>query len=289
LPGEFQPSARLSYAAPSDPFLARAAIRFIELISGQRRLVQMYQDMVTAEAPTPSPAREQRPEDTYWFWNSAIKRLMLDVKCDPLPLPESGPAIVIANHPYGVLDGLVICWLVSAVRRDFRIVANTVLHRAPEVAHAVLPVDFADNKDALKTNLQTRRASREWLADGHVLIIFPAGGVSTSKRGIGPAIDLEWKSFTAGLIHQYRTPVIPVWFHGQNSRLFQLVSQFSATLRLSLFFHEVARRMNTTIEATVGDLIPYATLEEIPDRNELTQWLRDTTHKLARSNNPQGK
>jgi len=181
-----------------------------------------------------------------------------------------------------VLDGLIICHLVSRVRKDFRVLTNAVLLRAEEVRTFLLPVDFAETEEALKTNLKTRAEAKSHLMKGGCLVVFPAGGVSTTptiwhKR----AIDTEWKNLTARLIAQSKAPVAPVYFAGQNSRLFQLASHISMTLRLSLLFKEVHDRIGSEVHIRLGDLIPYERIAGINDRQSVMDRLKDITYSLG--------
>ena len=178
------------------------------------------------------------------FWQAAVRSLALDVRYDAASLaaiPRTGPVVVVANHPYGVLDGIVIAWLISKVRSDFVVLTNAVLMRAPEVQGFILPIDFSETEEAMRTNLASRAAARAQLDRGGVVVVFPAGGVSTApdKLGRKPAIDARWQPFVSQLIQRSKAAVVPVWFGGQNSRLFQIASHLSLTLRLSLIFHEV--------------------------------------------------
>src|SRR5271157_1555175 len=143
-----------SYATASDPPLKRGVIRLVEKATGQPRLKRMYLDN----------QRFPRPNET--FWQAAVRKLALDVRYDAEALeriPKTSPVVVIANHPYGVLDGIVISWLISKVRTDFVVLTNAILMRAPEVSAFILPVDFSETEEALKTNLATRAAAREKL------------------------------------------------------------------------------------------------------------------------------
>ena len=190
------------------------------------------------------------------FWDAAIRKLELKIVFNETELakwPKTGPLVVVSNHPYGVLDGVVISHLVSKVRNDFRVLTNSVLYRAEEIREYLLPIDFAETEEALKTNLKSRAEAKAHLLKGGCLVIFPAGGVSTTptvwhKR----AIDTEWKTFTARLITQAKAPVAPVFFAGQNSRLFQVASHLSMTLRLSLIFKEVHDRIGSEVHVRVG-------------------------------------
>jgi len=154
--------------------------------------------------------------------------------------------------------------------------------RAEEVKTFLLPVDFAETEEALKTNLRTRAEAKNHLVKGGCLIVFPAGGVSTTptiwhKR----AVDAEWKNFTARMISQAKAPVAPVFFGGQNSRLFQLASHISMTLRLSLLFKEVHDRIGSVVQIRIGDLIPYERLAMFNDRQSFMDHLKDLTYALG--------
>ena len=263
-----------SYASAEDPRLKRFVIRLIERMSGQPYLKSLYEDFRANPLPGES------------FWDSAIRRLELNVVYDEAKLaawPKTGPLVVVSNHPFGVLDGVVICQLVSRVRKDFLVLTNSVLYRAEEIRPFLLPVDFAETEEALQTNLKTRAKAKSHLQSGGCLVVFPAGGVSTTptvwhKR----AIDTEWKTLTARLISQAKAPVAPVYFAGQNSRLFQLASHVSMTLRLSLLFKEVHDKIGSDIPIRLGDVIPFDLLSAISDRHAFMDHLKSATSALGK-------
>ena len=262
-----------SYADPADPRLKKFFIRVVERLTGQPYLKWIYED------------NRAHPVAGESFWSAAIRRLELKLIYNEAELdkwPRTGPLVVVANHPFGVLDGLIICEIVSRVRQDFRVLTNAVLLRAEEVKTFLLPVDFAETEEALKTNLRTRAEAKSFLLKGGCLVVFPAGGVSTTptiwhKR----AVDTEWKNFTARLIGQAKAPVAPVYFAGQNSRLFQLASHISMTLRLSLLFKEVHDKIGTEVQLRIGELVPYARLAGINDRQSFMDVLKDMTYALG--------
>ena len=197
--------------------------------------------------------------------------------------PAAGPVLFIANHPYGVLDGITLTWLATKVRPDTKVLANDVLCQAPEAAANLLPVAFAPTREARETNVASRLEAQSWLRQGHAIGIFPGGGVSTSEKPLkGPAVDLPWAPFTAKLLRSSRATVVPVFFVGQNSRLFQLASHLSLTLRLSLVFRETARRIGSRLRVRVGEPIPFEDIAHIEDRAELVMELRKRTFGLAR-------
>jgi putative hemolysin len=268
-----------SYADPSTPPVKRQVIRLIERATGQPQLKRIYFD------------NRRNPQAGENFWQAAIRHLALDVRYDGNALaamPRNGPVVVVANHPYGVLDGLVIGWLVEKVRPDFLILTNAVLMRAPEIQNFVLPIDFADTDEARRANLRSRARAREHLADGGCVIVFPAGGVSTApdKLGRKPAVDAPWGLFTPQLIQRSKATVVPICFSGQNSRLFQIASHLSLTLRLSLIFREVRNRIGTALSVAIGDPIPFAEIEEIRDRQQLANLLRWRTYALGKQTRP---
>ena len=268
-----EPPLNFSYATEEDSWLKRFVIRSVEHLTGQPYLKWLY-DQHHAN-PTPGES----------FWAAAVRRLELRVVCneDALArLPKSGPLVVVANHPFGVLDGVVIAYLVSRVRGDFLILTNEVLTRADEIRPFLLPIDFAETEAALQTNLKSRAAAKAHLLKGGCLVVFPAGGVSTTPRPwTRRAVDAEWKKFTARLIGQARAPVVPVFFAGQNSRLFQLSSHVSMTLRLSLLFKEVHDRIGSEVRVRIGETVPFDQLSSIGDRQAFMNHLRGMTYALG--------
>ncbi len=262
-----------TYADPAAPAVKRNLIRLVEAATGQRKLKTIY--MGHRQCPVPGES----------FFQSAIRRLALNVLFDPAALdaiPRHGPVVVVANHPYGVLDGLVISWLVEKVRKDFLVLTHSLLLRAPEVRPYLLPVDFSGSEEALQTNLTSRSLARDHLARGGCVVVFPAGAVSTAPDRLGrkPAVDSAWQPFTAQLVQRAKATVVPICFMGQNSRLFQVASHVSQTLRLSLIFREVKKRIGTDLAVAVGAPIPYAELSGLRDRNDLAVELRRRTYAL---------
>jgi putative hemolysin len=269
------PETLFSYSDDSQSPLARGAIRLIERATGQPELHRIYLE------------NQRNPVPGETFFQAAIRRLDLDVVYDATKLdavPKSGPLVVVANHPYGVLDGLVLCWLIEKVRSDFLVLTNSVLLRAPEARPYLLAVDFAETREAFETNIGSRQTARRHLTNGGCLVVFPAGAVSTAPDRLGrrPAVDAQWHPFAAQLIQRAKAPVVPFYFAGQNSRLFQIASHISMVLRLSLIFKEVRDRMHTKLPVAVGDLIPYEDLAGFGERRSLVEELRRRTYALGK-------
>lgn len=263
-----------SYAAPTDPAVKRKLIQLVERATGQPALKRLYVDN----------QRHPRPGES--FFAAAVRALGLNVLYDEAALarlPRTGPTVLVANHPFGVLDGLVISWLAQKARPDFLVLTNAILMRAPEVRDFVLPIDFSDTPEARALNLKSRAAARDQLDRGGAVVVFPAGGVSTAPDRLGrrPAVDARWQPFVAQLIQRSQATVVPVWFGGQNSRLFQIASHLSQTLRLSLIFHEVRMRIGATLPVTIGAPIAFEELAAIRDRQAMADLLMARTYALA--------
>jgi putative hemolysin len=270
-----------SYASPEDPRFKRLVIQLIERITGQPELKRMYLE------------HQNNPKPGESFWDAAINKLRLKIDLneqDLSEIPRTGPVIIVANHPFGVLDGLMVCWLISRVRNDFKVLTNALLNRAEEIKPYLLPIDFEETKAALETNIRTRAESKALLEKGGALVIFPGGTVSTTPTLLArKAKDPEWKTFTGRMIVQGKAPVVPVYFDGQNSRLFQIASHISMTLRLSLLFKEVHDRIGEGLTIRIGKRIPYETLKGFSDRKELMAFLRDQTYALEAAVPPRSK
>ncbi len=263
-----------TYAAPSDPLLKRLAINALEVATGRNRLRRFYFQ------------HQASGWDGASFFDVAIKALSLDLRYDAerlAALPRQGPLVVISNHPFGVLDGIVMCALMRRARSDFLVLTNAVLLRAPEMRDHMLPIDFTETMEAQRANVTSRARALAHLQNGGCVVIFPAGAISTSPDRLGrlPAVDPPWTPYLARLVQSAKAPVAPIYFHGQNSRLFQIVSHISPLLRLALFFHELRRRIGARCEVEIGQTIPFDQLAHLRDRKALVETLRQATYGLA--------
>jgi putative hemolysin len=162
------------------------------------------------------------------------------------------------------------------------VLTHSLLCRASELQPYLLPIDFAPTPAAQATNLRTRAAALSWLCGGGALVVFPGGAVATSERMFTRrAVDAEWKLFTAKAITRAQATVVPIFFEGQNSRLFQVASHISLTLRPSLLFNEVRNKIGSVVGVRIGAPVPYAELSHIADRKALADYLRRATYELG--------
>ncbi|WP_193170942.1 lysophospholipid acyltransferase family protein [Nisaea nitritireducens] len=261
----------VSYCNPDDSLTRQVLIRFVELLSGQPRLQRMYDDYC------------RKHHDTDNFWHSAVEYLRLSVNFERSRLnaiPAEGPLIVVANHPFGVLDGIAVGHITSLVRKDFKLLAHAALGRAEPLRPYLIPIEFDGASSAVRSNVESKRKALTHLNDGGALVIFPAGRVSTSENLFGRATDAPWKLFAGKLIAQTDATVVPIFFEGQNRFLFHLVSRFSEALREALLMNEVARRIGDNVQAHIGTPVRSSELSIGNDRQALLDQLRDMVYGL---------
>ncbi|AOG10421.1 lysophospholipid acyltransferase family protein [Agrobacterium sp. RAC06] len=263
----------LSYANERDPKLKRWFIRSIEGLSGRDRFTRLYEIW-----------RNDIVGKTDRVFGKMLDLINVDLKIEgnwpPANIPE-GPIVIVANHPFGIGDGIAVLALAEQLGRPFRVLINNELLKVPEMAPYSLPVSFEETKEALAINMQTRHEALRLLREGVTVVIFPAGGVATAKKGFGRAEDLPWKMFPAKLIQAAKANVVPVFFEGQNGRLFHLASKISLTLRVSLLIREFRRLSGSTIRARVGVMIPWEELSTHADRKDLLARLFGAVFSMA--------
>ncbi len=265
----------LSYASKLEHNIAqRFVIRAIELISGKKKLESIYEKY---------RSEDHKPIE---FW-SEILRVMgvkfINKSKFSISIPQNGPLIIVSNHPFGIIDGLILCSIVSEFRDDFRIIAHETLKILPELERFILPIEFKDESTTTKkNNVRSTVLARDHLLDGGLVIIFPAGGVSTAKNIKSDATDSDWKTFVAKLVHQTKSDVLPIFFDGKNGILFHFFATKlkSQTLKYSSYVYETRKKMGKEIEIYFGKVIKYQSMKNLKDRNKLTAYLKEATFNL---------
>ena len=258
-----------SFPSPKRHFV----IRWVENLTGRIKILKL------------AKKHQSEPALPGNFWQQAMTRMGIntDIGDEAIAkIPKTGPLIIVANHPHGLVDGMVLCEIMSRVRPDFQIMTRAFLAKVPDINDRMLPVAFDHEEDAIKKNVQARKDALNHVKSGGCLILFPAGRVAHSETLLGPAVDGEWTNFLARLIMRGKANVVPMFFHGQNSRSYLLAARFSPTLRQGLLMHEVMRSLNTDMRPVTGDAIPYEDIAAMGlAPKDLAAYLRKHTLNLG--------
>ena len=247
-------------------------IKITELCTGKLKLKKLYDQYLSENNP---------PEN---FWHDAVNKLQLKVNTihhSKNLIPYKGRLIVVANHAFGVADGVTMCSLVSNVRQDYKIITHKVLRQAEAVKEKIIPIDFTQNKEAVLSNIKARKDAEELLKNDGAIVIFPSGQIATKENLKNPqADDGEWKQFVSRLVKKTESPVLPMYFEGQNSQLYHIANKIGQTFRYSLMMYELKRKIGDTINIHIGEIIPFSKLAEIGDLIEITKFLREKTYSM---------
>ncbi len=262
-----------SYAIPSLPAWQRRFVRLVERVYGQRVLYKTYRRFLDLNAG---------PES---FWEDARFCLDTEVRTtgrDLPSIPREGPLLVVANHPFGLVDGVAVSWLVSQVRKDFKLIAWDVFSHPPGIDPYLISLDLEDDcRKARRQNVAARRESTQWLRDGHCIVLFPAGTAALSASMFSPPEEYPWGRFGAKLIHDADATVLPMFVHGQNSRLFHAAGHLGYFFRLALFFRETTRKLGKPVYVTSGRPMAPDELRTVGNEDEQMNYLRDLTLSLG--------
>ncbi|WP_170338757.1 lysophospholipid acyltransferase family protein [Ruegeria arenilitoris] len=263
----------ISYAHSAETRGGRMVIKLMENTTGRLRLIRR------------ADGYEREVANGRDFWSVMVERygLSLNVVGGALSnIPKDGPLILIANHPYGILDGLMMGHVLSQTRGDFRILANHVFHKAEDLNRIILPISFDQTKEAMRLNLQTRKTALDYLGQGGAIGIFPGGTVSTAARPFAHPMDPGWRGFTARMVAKSNATVVPLFFDGHTSRLFQIASHLHVTLRMGLLIKEFKKRVDTPVDVVVGQPIGRDVLDPLAgDTRKMMDFLRKATYELS--------
>ncbi len=218
----------------------------------------------------------------------AAMRVQLQVNAaDSARIPVTGPVVVVANHPFGMLDGAMLAVLLTRVRPDVKVMTNYLLRDVPELARHCIFVDpFQSDRavraNAIDTNRRAVREALEWLQGGGMLAVFPAGEVSQWQFPQAEIADPVWNDTAARLIRRTGASALPVYFCGRNSVGFHLLGMIHPGLRSAFLLQEFLHQEGRTVEVRVGSEIPSGSVSGIADDREATEYLRWRTYLLAR-------
>jgi putative hemolysin len=264
----------LSYASTFDHPIKSGVISLIELLTGRLTVLRLIRKFEKQGAPTGQA-----------FWRAALDTMGINLTTPQAQLnriPETGPVIIVANHPHGMVDGMIFADLIGRVRSDYRILTRSLLTSIDEVAGSyMIPVPFPHDPDAQRKGVEMRAKAMKHLQAGGVVALFPSGVVAASQTFFGPAVEAEWNVFTAKMIRRSGAQVVPMKFPGQNSRAYQIANKLSPMLRQGLLLHEIVHACNKPQGPIVGHpLTPDQIAPHGQDPRGFMAWLRSHTLSL---------
>lgn len=264
----------LTYANTFDNPIQRTIVHAIEWLTGKLTIINLVRRF-----------EKSGPYEGTGFWFGALKVMGIAVETPEEQMnhiPKEGPVILVANHPHGMVDGMVLAGLIGRRRDDYKILTRSLLTNIDTVAsNYLIPVPFPHEEGAQKKFVEMRKQAMEVLSEGGLVALFPSGVVASSDTMFGPAIEREWNVFTAKMIRTSGATVVPCYFPGSNSRWYQMANRISATLRQSLLLFEIVHARNKPQAPVVGEPIKADELKErLKDPREFMSWLRDLTMSL---------
>ena len=265
---------KLSYANTFTNPVQRNTIKTLELLTGKLRLLRKVRQFEKMGIPVGQP-----------FWKQALDLLginLLTKQSEITKIPKKGSLVITANHPHGLVDGMLLAELIGKVRTDYKILTRSLLTGVKQIDQFMIPVPFDHEENALKKSLEMRKSAMDHLENGGVVVIFPSGKVASSETMFGDVVEGDWNPFTAKLIQKSGANVVPIFFPGSNSRIYQIANQISATLRQGLLIYEVVHAMNKPQKPLVGSLIKQDEISPWKsDPRGFMRWLRERTLSLG--------
>jgi putative hemolysin len=218
------------------------------------------------------------------FVERALESLDIAIRVpadDLARIPSTGPLLVVANHPFGGADGLSLLALLRRVRPDVKLFANRLLGVLPELRDSLILVDPHGTPAATPRNTAPVAAALRHLRTGGALAVFPAGEVSSFDPRRGTVTDPPWNTIASRLAKMAGSAVLPVYFHGRNSLLFNAAGLLHPRLRTLLLPRELIARRGQSVHVTVGSVVPPQRLARFDTADELTAYLRARTYLLS--------
>ncbi|MDA0381360.1 lysophospholipid acyltransferase family protein [Vibrio owensii] len=229
----------------------------------------------------------QRPvnADTKTFLRFTLDILGIDYRIAHGSLdsvPKQGATVIVANHPLGCVEGVILAELLLMVRDDIQILVNQYLKTVPELDQLFIGVDVFEGKDAVKSNMKALRAANKHLANGGLLLVFPAGEVSQLVNAKQQRLeDKSWSRSVSSLIRKNKATTVPVFISGQNSKRFYMAGKIHPLLRTLLLGRELLNKQAQTIDLSFGQAIKFKELSTLND-DQVVNYLRLNTYLLNR-------
>jgi putative hemolysin len=232
-----------------------------------------------------------RSKDPEGFVAHALNRLQIHhsiLRADLSAIPSVGATVVIANHPFGGVDGLILASIFCSIRKDVKILANNFLGQIEEIRPLLITVDPFGQKATIRKNTLAIKRAIDWVKKGGLLVVFPAGEVSHFNWKTKKIEDPPWNKTVGRIIRTTRAKTVPVYFKGRNSLVFQGAGLLHPLLRTALLPREMYKKRSTCIHLKIGSTIHYNRIAGITSDSDLTAYLRFRTYLLgnAFSNTP---
>ncbi|MEZ9599347.1 lysophospholipid acyltransferase family protein [Vibrio sp. 10N.286.46.A8] len=248
----------------------------VEWATGLSKLDKLYQD---------------RPDElsSFEFMHHTLSALNIDYSVSAGAtdnIPEQGPVVIVANHPLGAIEGVILADLVGSVRKDVKVLANELLKRLPELDDLFIGVDVFNSKESKRTNAKAIRDANRHLADGGLLIVFPAGEVSSYRKGAKTLTDIEWSKSVAKFVKRHQATTVPIFINGKNSELFYQAGRVHPLLRTALLGRELLNKRATTISISIGSSIPYSEIKSFEQEMDIVNYLRLNTYLMSQQDSP---
>ncbi|MCG9649102.1 lysophospholipid acyltransferase family protein [Vibrio brasiliensis] len=230
------------------------------------------------------------PEDSFEFMQEALARIGTQYQIDHGSLdnvPTEGSVLIVANHPFGGIEGIILASLISQVRKDVKVLANELLKRIPELDELFIGVDVFGGEKARQTNRRAIKEANHHLKQGGVLIIFPAGEVSSWQASENKITDNTWSKSVAKFVKHAEATTVPLFIKGMNSKLFYQAGRIHPLLRTALLGRELLNKSGETISVSVGNPIPYSEIKDFDNEEDITQYFRLNTYLMGSMDNEQ--
>jgi len=268
----------LTYSESFENPFKRYGIKAMEWMTGKIEVIRRIRRFERDEIPTGQA-----------FWPATMRAMGIDIQTPEVQIeriPTTGPVILVANHPHGLIDGMVLADIIGRRRNDYRILTRALLSGIDESATSyMISVPFLHERDAQKKMIEMRALAMEHLEMDGMIALFPSGVVAQSATMFGPVVEAEWNVFTAKMIRRSGATVVPCFFPGSNSRAYQIAANLSATIRQGLLIHEVVHAFDKPQTPVIGKpLPPDLVAQKVEDPRAFMLWLRE--HTLALGQHP---
>lgn len=199
---------------------------------------------------------------------------------DLAKIPKTGPFILVANHPLGAVDGILMCKILSEIRPDFKIMGNFLLQKIEPMKDYVIPVNPFEGRKESFNSLSGMRDTLTHLKNGGCIGIFPAGEVSNKNNETGEVLDKDWELPALKLIKKAKVPVVPMYFHAKNSRAFYSFAKIHPDLQTLMLPSEMLKKRDKPVRIRIGKPVSSKIIEDCDDAKELGEFLRKKVYMM---------